>query len=82
MASGAFHGTLDVFVALFTGGARLRGSAENKRRGLEVKASRARCAAVLASGRGGSRRQSGLGQGAFRSREGVAWRWGDWSPLA
>jgi hypothetical protein len=79
VVSWAFRGTTDVVAALFTGGGRLRGSAENKRRGLEIKA---RCAAVLASGRGGSRRQSGLGQGAFGAREGVAWRGGDWSPLA
>jgi hypothetical protein len=77
VASGTF-----IFAALVTGSGRLRGSAENKRRGLRVKARRARCAAVLASGRGGSRRQSGLGQGAFRSREVVAWQWGDSSPLA
>jgi hypothetical protein len=82
VASWTFRGLRAIIAALFTGGDRVRGSAENKRRGLEVKARRARCAAVLASGRGSSRRQSGLGQGAFRSREGVAWRWGDWSPLA
>jgi hypothetical protein len=63
-----------IFAALVTGSGRLRGSAENKRRGLGVKASCARCAAVLASGRGGSSRQGGLGQGAFRSREAVAWQ--------
>jgi hypothetical protein len=72
VASGTF-----IFAALVTGSGRLRGSAENKRRGLEVKARRARYAVVLASGRGSARRQSGLGQGAFRAREGVAWRWSD-----
>jgi hypothetical protein len=82
VASGALRDIRDVVVALFTGGGRLRGSAENKLRGLEVKASCARCAVVLASGLDSSRRQSGLGQGAFRSREVVAWRWGGSSQLA
>jgi hypothetical protein len=44
----------DVVAALFTGSGRLRGSAENKRRGLEVKARRARYAAVFAGERGGA----------------------------
>jgi hypothetical protein len=65
VASGALRDIRDVVVALFTGGGRLRGSAENKLQGLEVKARRARCAAVLASGRGGSRRQSGSGSRCF-----------------
>jgi hypothetical protein len=82
VVSWAFSGLRDVVAALFTGSGRLRGSAENKRRGLGVKARRARYAVVLVSGRGSSRRQSGLGQGAFRSREGVAWRWDGSSPLA
>jgi hypothetical protein len=59
VVSWVFRGSWDVFAALFTGGSRLRGSAENKRRGLGVKVSRARCAAVLASERGGAGIQGG-----------------------
>jgi hypothetical protein len=59
VASGAFRATRDVVAALFTGGGRLKGSAENKSRGLGVKASRARCAAVFAGELGGSGRQGG-----------------------
>jgi hypothetical protein len=44
----------DVIAALFIGAGRLRGSAENKSRGLGVKASRARYAAVLGGRLGGS----------------------------
>jgi hypothetical protein len=82
VASGAFRGTRDVVVALFTGGGRVRGSAENKSRGLGVKASRACCAAVFAGRRGGSGRQGGCGPGAFRFRAGVSERWGGSNELA
>jgi hypothetical protein len=54
MALETFGGTRDIVVALFTGGGRLRGSAENKNRGLGGKASRARCAVVFAREWGGS----------------------------
>jgi hypothetical protein len=37
VVSWAFRATTDVVAALFTGSGRLRGSAENKRRGLGVK---------------------------------------------
>jgi hypothetical protein len=46
-----------IFAALVTNSGRFRGSAENKSRGLEVKARHARYAVVLASGPGSSRRQ-------------------------
>jgi hypothetical protein len=59
VASWAFRGTRDVFAALFAGGGRFRGFAENKIRGLGVKASRARCAVVLVGELGGSGRQGG-----------------------
>jgi hypothetical protein len=59
VASGAFRVNGDIVAALFTGGGRFRGSAENKLRGLGVEASRARCAVVSAGRRGGSGRQGG-----------------------
>jgi hypothetical protein len=59
VASWTFRDTRDAVAALFIGGGRLRGSAENKTRGSGGQASRARCAAVFAGERGGAGIQGG-----------------------
>jgi hypothetical protein len=64
-------GTRAVVAALFTGGGRLRGSAENKSRGLGVKASRTRCAAVLRA----NGAVLGYRVGKVQGRVGPGWRY-------